>query len=364
MTESDPERFVPTGTTEDRHQWRSQSDQCPGRTDSNMTNTNGQTTGSAVDAGVIGVGAMGANHARVYSELQDVNLVGVADADSEQAQSVADEYGAAVMDRADLLSAVDVVSIAVPTELHYELGVEAVEAGVDLLIEKPYVDEYQRGVDLASKAEAAGVTLQVGHIERFNPAVRVVTDLAPELDIISVDVRRLGPPVDRGGSDSVVFDLMVHDLDILLSLVDSDVKEISANGRDKRHVSAQLTFDNGTIGDLTASRLTQQKVRTLGITAMECQVNVDFIDQSVEIHRQSLPEYIQQNGDVRYRQESVIERPMVKNGEPLKAELRSFVDAARNGTEPVVTAEDGLRVLELAERVEHEALAESPEVSL
>jgi predicted dehydrogenase len=328
-----------------------------------MTKTNGRRNGSAVDAGVIGVGKMGANHARVYSELQNVNLVGVADADAEQAQSVADKYGAEVMDRADLLSAVDIVSIAVPTELHYEFGVEAVESGVDLLIEKPFVDDYDRGEELAERAEEAGVTLQVGHIERFNPAVRVVTDLAPELDIISVDVRRLGPPVDRGGSDSVVYDLMVHDLDLLLSLVDDDIDEITANGRDKRHVSAQLTFDDGAIGDLTASRLTQQKVRTLGITAMDCQVNVDFIDQSVEIHRQSFPEFIEQNGDVRYRQESVIERPMVKNGEPLKAELRSFVESAVNGTEPVVTAEDGLRVLKIAERVENEALAESPEVS-
>jgi len=329
-----------------------------------MTNTNGRRTDTAVDAGVIGVGAMGANHARVYSELQGVELVGVADADGEQAESVGDEYGARAMSRADLLSAVEVVSIAVPTELHYEVAREAIEAGVDCLVEKPFVDDYERGEELAARAEAAGVTLQVGHIERFNPAVRVVTDLAPELDIISVDVRRLGPPVDRGGSDSVVFDLMVHDLDLLLSLVDADIEEIIANGRDKRHVSAQLTFSDGAIGDLTASRLTQQKVRRLSITAMECQVNVDFIDQSVEIHRQSMPEYVEQDGDVRYRQESVIERPMVQNGEPLKAELESFVTAAHNGSEPEVTAADGLRVLELAERIEQEALTESPEVSL
>jgi predicted dehydrogenase len=329
-----------------------------------MTTRNGASTSRQVDAGVIGVGTMGANHARVYSELQNVSLVGVADADTEQAAAVADDYGAEAMDRQSLLEAVDVVSIAVPTALHYEMATEAIAAGVHVLVEKPFVDDYDRGVELAERAEAAGVTLQVGHIERFNPAVRVVSELASELDIVSVDVRRLGPPVDRGGSDSVVFDLMVHDLDLVLSLVDADVAEVTANGRDKRHVSAQLTFENGTIGDLTASRLTQQKVRTLGITAMDCQVNVDFIDQSVEIHRQSLPEYIEQDGDVRYRQESVIERPMVQNGEPLKAELESFVTAATEGTEPVVTAADGLRALELAERVEREALGELQEVSL
>jgi len=327
-----------------------------------MTNTNGN--GPTVRAGVIGVGTMGANHARVYSELQDVTLVGVSDADDEQAAAVARENGTQAMSRAALLAAADVVSVAVPTELHFGIGMEAIDAGVHVLVEKPFVDDYERGVELASRAEAAGVTLQVGHIERFNPAVRVVDGLCAELDIISVDVRRLGPPVDRAGSDSVVFDLMVHDIDLLLSFMDTEIDEITANGRDKRHVSAQLTFEDGAIGDLTASRLTQQKVRRLGITAMECQVNVDFIDQSVEIHRQSMPEYVEQDGDVRYRQESVIERPMVQNGEPLKAELESFVTAAHNGSEPEVTAADGLRVLELAERIEQEALTESPEVSL
>ena len=329
-----------------------------------MTTTNGTSNGRQVDAGVIGVGTMGANHARVYSELQDVSLVGVTDADTEQAHAVATDYGARPMGRSELLSAADVVSVAVPTALHYDVAREAIESGVDVLVEKPFVDAYERGVDLAERAAAAGVTLQVGHIERFNPAVRVVTELAPELDIISVDVRRLGPPVERGGSDSVVFDLMVHDLDLVLSIVGTDVTEIAANGRDERHVSAQLTFENGAIGDLTASRLTQQKVRQLGITAMDCRVNVDFIDQSVEIHRQSMPEYVEQDGDVRYRQESITERPMVENGEPLKAELSSFVAAARDGTDPVVTAEDGLRVLELAQRVEQVALGDRQEVSL
>jgi predicted dehydrogenase len=327
-----------------------------------MTRQNGTNGTKRLEAGVIGVGSMGAHHARVYSELPGVSLTGVTDVDQERAATVAKKHGTRAYSRAELLEQVDIVSLAVPTEHHFDVGMECIEAGVDTLVEKPFVDDVDHGRALARQARNAGIILQVGHIERFNPAVRVLEDIVPDLDIVAVDIQRLGPPVERAVADSVVYDLMVHDIDLLLMLLDTEIETLSATASTDQHVSAHLTFDDGSIGDLTASRLTQQKIRTLSITAKQSRVNVDLIERSVEIHRQSLPEYVEQNGDVRYRHESVVERPVVESGNPLKRELRSFIDAARTRSEPVVTAEDGLRAIEIADRIEEAALGPVREI--
>lgn len=311
-------------------------------------------------AGVIGVGKMGKQHARVYSELQGVDLVGVHDASWDRAETVAAEYETTPSDYDRLLERADLVSVAVPTPYHADAIERCIDHGVDALIEKPFVDDIERGERLAARARDAGITLQVGHIERFNPATRVLADIVPDLDVVAIDIDRLGPPIDRDNGDSVVMDLMVHDIDILLSLVDSDIASISTAARNRRHATAQVTFEDKSVASLTASRLTHQKIRQLAVTARSCRVNVDFISQNVEIHRRSLPEYVESNGDIRYRHESVVERPMVENGEPLKGELAAFVAAVRDGTEPLVTPEDGLEVLRIAQDIESQAFA--PEV--
>lgn len=321
-----------------------------------------QATDEPLAAGVIGVGSMGQHHARVYSELPRTELVGVADADSTQARAVADEYGATVMERADLLAAADLVSIAVPTRHHVEVAQACIDAGVHLLVEKPFVEVHAEGMALARNAREAGLTLQIGHIERFNPAVQVLADIVPELDIVSIDMDRLGPPLDRDNQDNVILDLMIHDVDILLSLLGNSIQSLSAVARDDSHAVAQFQFTDGAIATVTASRRTQEKIRRLAVTAEACRVNVDLISQTVEIHRRSLPEYVESNGDIRYRHESVVERPMVENGEPLKAQLRAFVEAIEGGTEPLVTGEDALEVLEVIERIEALALGSTTEV--
>jgi len=315
-----------------------------------------------LQAGVIGVGSMGRHHARIYSALPNVSLVGVHDANEKQAMAVATEYGTTPRTQAELLRRADVVSIAVPTPYHYETVRDALSTDTHVLVEKPYVEQTERGRELATLAEENDLRLQVGHIERFNPATRVLTEIVPDLDIVAVDIQRLGPPVDRDGNDSVVMDLMVHDIDILLSIMDADIESIAATARDERHANVQFEFEDSSVGSLTASRLTQQKVRQLSVTATSCRVNVDFIDQSVEIHRRSFPEYVESDGDIRYRHESVVERPMVESGEPLKAEIGSFLDAVREGAEPIVTASDAIRVLSVAEQIEAKAF-QSLEVS-
>ena len=315
-----------------------------------------------IDVGVIGVGAMGQHHARVYSELDAARLIGIADADRERAREIADEYGTEALNQTDLISNADAVSIAVPTPYHYDLAASCINNGTHLLIEKPLVEDPANGQKLIDGAKDAGVTLQVGHIERFNPVTETVQQIISDLEVISISARRLGPEPDRTIEDSAVTDLMIHDIDILCSLLDSDVANVEASGTaDGRHATATIDFDSGVVGSLTASRVTQQKIRELTITAQSCYVEVDYIDQSVEIHRNSVPEYIKQNGDVRYRHESIVENPAVDTGEPLKYELQSFLDAAQNGHEPRVSGEDGMRALKLAQKVNRDAFGEQRE---
>lgn len=310
-------------------------------------------TPDTTQAGVVGVGSMGRHHARVYGELTGVDLVGVCDADRSRAREVAAKNGTDALNREDLLETADVVSVAVPTEHHYAVARDCIAHGVDVLVEKPLVGRPERGRRLVSLANEAGVTLQVGHVERFNPAVETLADIVDDLDIIAVSAERLGPPPDREISDSAVLDLMIHDLDILLWLVDADIQSLSAVGaRDGRYADASIQFDDGVVGRLTASRVTQRRVRRLTITAASRVVTVDYTDQSVDIHRHSLPKYVEQDGDISYRHESVVERPAVPSAEPLRNELESFVRAATSDEDPVVTGEDGRRVLEVARSIE------------
>ena len=306
-----------------------------------------------IRAGVVGVGSMGQNHARVYAELPGVELVGVADVDAERASEVAASHDTAALAKGELLDRADAVSIAVPTAHHASLARECIEAGVDVLVEKPFVSEPSEGRALERLADEQGVIVQVGHVERFNPAVRAVAEILDEQEIIAVDAQRLGSPRERTIADNAVMDLMIHDIDVLLSLIDEEVTTVNALGaEDNRYIDAQLRFDGGVVASLTASRVTQKKVRQLSITTRECWIAVDYIDRSVEIHRHSLPEYVERKSGMHYRHEGVVERPMVDSGEPLKEELASFVDCVRERKAPLVTAADGLRALSVARKID------------
>ena len=307
-----------------------------------------------VDVGVVGVGSMGRHHARVYHELPAVNLVGVADENASTAASVATEYDTDATTTTALLEQVDAVSIAVPSRFHHEIGLQAIEAGVHALVEKPMAPTIDAARSLADAAASAGVTLQIGHIERFNPAVIAVREFVKDLDLIAVEARRLGPPVevDRDVSNDVVFDLMIHDIDVIMSLVGSEVRTVRATGSpDREYVNASLQFDNDVVGSLTASRVTQRKVRKLTLTATDSLVTVDYSDRAVWIDRRTRPSYLTDDGDLRYRSERVVERPTVDNGEPLKKEISAFIEAVQNGTTPLVTGEDGIAALSLATRI-------------
>ena len=313
--------------------------------------------------GVIGVGAMGEHHARVYDELRGCQLVGVADDDESRAKEIAMEYGTDWLDTDELIEKADAVTIAVPTQYHYDLARKCIDTGTNILIEKPIVEDKERGEELLERAADADVTLQVGHIERFNPVTQTLQEIVPDLNVVSVNARRLGPQPDRKISDTAVTDLMIHDIDLICTILNQDVSTVTAMGNTGgRFATATLKLEDGVIGKLTASRMTQRKVRELTITAENCYVVVDYIDQDIQIHRNSAPEYVVDEGDMRYRHESIIENPAVDSGEPLKYELQSFVTAIRDGTEPEVTGEDGMQALELAKEINQKAFGSKHKV--
>jgi len=318
-----------------------------------MPNTNG----TCLNVGVVGVGSMGQHHVRIYDELPTAELVGVFDADSECAEEIANKHDTVAMELNELLEATTAVSVAVPTQFHFDIATQCFEHGVSPLIEKPVVGDVETGEELRELAEKSDVTVQVGHVERFNPAIQVVQNIVEDLNVLALNAERLGPPPNRSINDSAVIDLMIHDIDIVLSLVDDEPESVMSAGiQSNRYGTATVDFESETVATLTASRLTQRKVRKLEITAEECVVEVDYTDQIVEIHRQSIPSYVEESEGVRYRHESVIERPRVPSAEPLKSELESFLDAVQTGATPEVSLEDGLRALELACTVEEKAL--------
>ena len=301
-----------------------------------------------IAVGVIGVGSMGAHHARVYSELPSAHLCGVADADTDRAEQIAHQYGTRVQPPGELIASADAVSVAVPTHAHAEIAKQCIEAGTDLLIEKPFVLDQAVGEDIAAKANAHNVILQIGHIERFNPAVRTLFDLVDTDEVVALRTDRLGPPVGRSVTDDVVMDLMIHDIDILLHLMGKQPRTVTGATRNGTYASVLAEFDSDVIATLTASRVTQRKVRHLEVTTPDRHFEVDYLDQSLRIHRRSRPSYQEDDADMRYRHESIIEQPLIESAEPLKLELEAFLTAVRDRTPPAVTAGEALDALSVA----------------
>lgn len=306
---------------------------------------------------VIGAGVMGANHARIARQLRDGELVAVIDADLERARTAAGPDVHVATDIAELGRAVpvDLAVVAVPTPHHADVAISLAERGVHLLVEKPLAGSVPEAERITSAADAAGVVLAVGHIERFNAAVAELPRLIE--DPVHIRATRVSPYSARIG-DGVIHDLMIHDLDIVLSLAgpDAEVTSVSGTTRSTRSdnedlASVTVAFSTGLTAAFETSRLAQQKVRTLEITQSDAVVVADLVRQDVTIHRMSQHEYLSGDG-VRYRQSSVVEIPFLENrGEPLALELSHVAECVRTGAAPRVGGRDGVRALALADRI-------------
>ncbi len=284
--------------------------------------------------GVLGFGHMGTYHVNVLSSLPGVELVGVCDQDPVKGKTATDKYGVpAFQNPADLISKVDALSICLPTSLHYEASLQALEAGRHILIEKPMTPTYAEALALVNLAEKKKCLLHVGHVERFNGAVQELVHVVNEP--LLWESRRLGPPSGRSLDTGVVMDLMIHDLDICLRVVNDEVVDVHANGYylpNSRHEDAavaQIRFRKGCVATFTASRVTQEKIRTLSISQKESYLSLDFTTQDLQIHRQASSMTSTSTEKIRYRQEALIERLFIHKENPLRSELLFFIQNIR-----------------------------------
>ncbi|NEO68257.1 Gfo/Idh/MocA family oxidoreductase [Moorena sp. SIO3H5] len=316
-----------------------------------------------IKIGVIGVGNMGQHHARVLSLLKDVEIVGVADINVERGLNIASKYRVRFFeDYHDLLPYVEAVCIAVPTRLHHEVGMTCLQAGVHILIEKPIAASIAEAESLVNAAAESQCILQVGHIERFNPAFQELSKVLKTEQLLAVEAHRMSPYSDRANDVSVVLDLMIHDIDLLLELVASPVTRLTASGSRASdsgyldYVTATLGFANGIVATVTASKVTHRKIRRIAAHCKNSLTEADFLNNEILIHRQTTANYMTDYGQVLYRQDGLIEKVYTSNIEPLHAELEHFVNCVRGGNQPSVGGEQALKALRLASLIEQMAL--------
>ncbi len=304
---------------------------------------------SSLRLGVVGVGYLGQHHARIYADMPGVALAGVVDTDESRAAEIAEKYGVPhYADHRELLSRIDAVSIASPTITHFEIARDFLQHDIDVLVEKPITATLPQAKELVRMADLHERILQVGHIERFNGAVRELARLVRDPGFI--EVHRLGVFVDRATDVDVILDLMIHDIDIILSLVRSPVREIRANGvpvitPNVDIANARLAFENGCVANVTASRVSARPQRKMRFFQPDAYISLDFQAQTVECYRRV--------GDPRgyptgQMPKIVREEVAIPREEPLKVELSAFVEAVQERLRPIVGGEEGLLALQVA----------------
>ena len=305
--------------------------------------------GPPLRTAVIGVGYLGRFHAQKYAQLAGSTLVGVVDANADARDKVAAELGTrALDDHRELFGRVDAVSLAVPTPLHHSIGCELLRNGIDVLIEKPIATSVSEARELVDLAKTHGRVLQVGHLERFNPAVLAAAERlrTPRF----VESHRLAPFKQRGTDVSVVLDLMIHDIDLIQELVGTPIESIDAVGAtvfsgEIDIVNARLRFQGGCVANTTASRISLKQERKIRIFQDDAYLSVDMQQKILTVIRKKDAAPVESPAQVSIEEESF------DQGDALRAEIEAFLKAVRERGTPVVTGEDGLRALETAMKI-------------
>ena len=311
-----------------------------------------------VKVGVIGIGNMGWHHARVLSLLRDADLIGVADPDPERGHMATEQFGCRwFADYREMLSEVEAVCIAVPTLLHHPVGLACLQAGLHVLIEKPIAASQDEATALINAAHQAHRLLQVGHIERFNPAFRELIKVVANEEVVVLEGRRHSPHSDRANDVSVVLDLMIHDIDLVLELAQAPVVRLAAaGGRSAEgpidYVNATLGFENGVVASLTASKMSHRKIRSLSAHCRSSLVETDFLNHTLHIHRRAHEWVSADHGELLYRNDGFIEEVSTTSIEPLYAELEHFLQCVRGRETPAVDGLQASRALKLADLIE------------
>ncbi len=308
--------------------------------------------GEPVRVGVVGVGYVGQHHARIYSELPGVELVGVVDIDDVRLQELGARHRVLLCrDYRDLLGRVDAVSVAVPTLLHYPIAKHFLELGVDVLVEKPIAYSLIQADELVEIAKGDDRIFQVGHIERFNGAVKALEAIVKGPGFI--ECHRLGPFAARNTDVDVVLDLMIHDIDIILNLIKSPITAVSAVGvpviSDQVDIAnARLQFESGCVANLTASRVSVERVRRIRIFQRDTFISLDYSQQEIAIYHRVLDEG---SAASETTPKIVKEDISIDKAEPLRVELESFIECVRSRKRPLVSGEEGRDALKVASQI-------------
>ncbi|HEY5406870.1 MAG TPA: Gfo/Idh/MocA family oxidoreductase [Ginsengibacter sp.] len=306
--------------------------------------------------GVFGVGHLGKFHLNNWKEIDNVKLAGFYDPLDENALPVKEQYGLKrFKNAADLIDACDVVDIVAPTTMHHELCKMAILKSRHVFVEKPLANTMSEAKEIVKLTKEANIKLQVGHVERFNPAFLALKEY--ELNPMFIEVHRLAQFNPRGTDVSVILDLMIHDIDIILSLVKSSVKNISANGVNVLSntpdiANVRMEFDNGCVANLTSSRISMKKMRKMRLFQKDSYISIDFLDKKTEVIKYKTPSDknvfsfdIETNSG---KKTIAIAAPVIKENNAIKLELQSFIDAIVNNQTVTVSDIDGYRAMEVA----------------
>lgn len=312
--------------------------------------------------GVIGAGSMGSNHVRIYSELKEIDEVFVFDQNYNTCANVCQSFSAKAVDSLKELLICDAVSIAAPTEFHAEIAAYFLSNGKHCLIEKPLTDSRQDAEKILNLARDNNVLLMVGHVEHFNPAfIELKKIINNGIQIYSIESRRLSyarPNLDK--TVDVVFDLMIHDLELVISLLGDSISSVSAHhiaGLDPwGHVNALLKTESGVIANFSASRITQHKIRTMALNTDIGFFSLDFIKQELTLYKSGLTEKLNDLEGSLFKLDISADKILVRNEEPLRVELKHFLSCILNGHSPIVSGELGRDAVELAEIIKRTAL--------
>jgi predicted dehydrogenase len=309
--------------------------------------------------GIFGVGHLGKFHISNWKEIEGVKIIGFFDPNNDNANDVINTHGLKrFSDEEKLIEACDVIDVITPTDLHYEVCMMAIRKGKHVFVEKPLAHTLQEGKDLVNMVREAGVKMQVGHVERFNPAYLALKEL--NLNPMFIEVHRLAQFNPRGTEVSVILDLMIHDIDIILSLVKSDVKSISASGvavmTDTPDIAnVRIEFNNGCVANLTSSRISMKKMRKVRLFQKDAYIGIDLLEKKTEIIKLKQPE----DKDVfsfdidtpNGKKTIAIANPSIEPLNAIKLELESFVDAIVNNKPTVVSEIDGYLAMEVAHKI-------------
>lgn len=307
-----------------------------------------------VRMGLIGLGRMGKYHYNLYSEINDISKVALCDIDNRALETIVINGNKETIirnDYHDILGYVDAVTIAAPTMYHYKIAKECLHAGKHVLVEKPITTDYDEAKELFDIAQKNNLVLHIGHVERFNGAIQELKKLIE--NPFFIESRRVGPYDERVRNESIIMDLMIHDIDIVLNLINSEVADIEAKGSvvysdTPDFADVTLVFKNNVIANILVSRVTQKKDRTMSISQEDAFIYLDYTSQDINIYRKGMFQHLFGHKELKYVNEYILERVFVYKDNPLKLEIKHFISCINGTSSRVVTVDHELHSLKIA----------------